>query len=87
MGEPMPRWQASLGIGEPYLFQSLAAAVTGGVYIAGRRGPISAPWRASLVALVSVLMALNMPEYCHSITCGVLILLLLLIYGRESLED
>ena len=32
----------------------------------------------SLVALVSVLMALNMPEYGRSITYGVIILLLLL---------
>jgi ribose transport system permease protein len=68
------------------IWSKVAAAVTGGVYIAGRRGPIWAQWRASLVALVSVLMALNMPGYAHSITYGVLILPLLLIYGRESLE-
>ena len=30
--------QASLGMGDPYLFQSIAAVVIGGVYIAGGRG-------------------------------------------------
>jgi ribose transport system permease protein len=80
--------QASLGIGDPYLFQSIAAAVIGGVYIAGGRGHYigAAAGAVSLVALVSVLMALNMPEYGRSITYGVIILLLLLLYGRESSE-
>ena len=68
--------QASLGIGEPYLFQSIAAAVIGGVYIAGGRGHYvgAVAGAVSLVALVSVLMALNMPEYGRSITYGVIIL-------------
>jgi ribose transport system permease protein len=80
--------QASLGIGEPYLFQSIAAAVIGGVYIAGGRGHYvgAVAGAVSLVALVSVLMALNMPEYGRSITYGVIILMLLLLYGRESAE-
>ena len=40
----------------------------------------------SLVTLVSVLMALNMPEYGRSIIYGVIILALLLLYGRETGE-
>ena len=81
--------QASLGIGDPYLFQSIAAAVIGGVYIAGGRGHYigAVAGAVSLVALVSVLMALNMPEYGRSITYGVIILLLLLLYGRENAES
>jgi len=80
--------QASLGLGDPYLFQSIAAAVIGGVYIAGGRGHYvgAAAGAVTLVALVSVLMALNMPEYGRSITYGVIILLLLLLYGREAEE-
>jgi ribose transport system permease protein len=80
--------QASLGIGEPYLFQSIAAAVIGGVYIAGGRGHYvgAVAGAVSLVALVSVLMALNMPEYGRSIIYGVVILTLLLLYGRERGE-
>jgi ribose transport system permease protein len=81
--------QASLGIGDPYLFQSIAAAVIGGVYIAGGRGHYigAVAGAVSLVALVSVLMALNMPEYGRSITYGVIILVLLLLYGRENAES
>lgn len=81
--------QASLGLGEPYLFQSIAAAVIGGVYIAGGRGHYigAVAGAVSLVALVSVLMAMNMPEYGRSITYGVIILLLLLLYGREKAEQ
>lgn len=81
--------QASLGIGDPYLFQSIAAVVIGGVYILGGRGHYLGAVFGSitLVALISVLMALNMPEYGRSIIYGVIILLLLLLYGREAGES
>jgi ribose transport system permease protein len=80
--------QASLGLGDPYLFQSIAAAVIGGVYIVGGRGHYvgAVAGAITLVTLVSVLMALNMPEYGRSITYGVTILVLLLFYGREHEE-
>jgi ribose transport system permease protein len=80
--------QASLGMGEPYLFQSIAAVVIGGVYILGGRGSYVGvvAGAISLVALVSVLMAMNMPEYGRSIIYGVIILGLLLLYGREAGE-
>ena len=81
--------QASLGMGDPYLFQSIAAVVIGGVYILGGRGHYAGvvAGAISLVALVSVLMALNMPEYGRSIIYGVVILALLLLYGREAGES
>ncbi len=77
--------QAALGMGEPYLFQSIAAVVIGGVAVMGGRGHYVgvAAGTISLVTLVSVLMALNMPEYGRSIIYGVIILALLLLYGRE----
>jgi ribose transport system permease protein len=77
--------QASLGMGDPYLFQSIAAAVIGGIYISGGRGHFvgTAAGAVSLVTLVSVLMALNMPEYGRTIVYGLIILSLLLMYGRE----
>ena len=80
--------QASLGMGDPYLFQSIAAVVIGGVYILGGRGYYVGvvAGAISLVALVSVLMAMNMPEYGRSIIYGVIILVLLLLYGREAGE-
>ncbi len=80
--------QASLGMGDPYLFQSIAAVVIGGVNILGGRGHYigTVAGSVSLVALVSVLMAMNMPEYGRSIIYGVIILVLLLLYGRDTEE-
>lgn len=80
--------QASLGMGAPYLFQSIAAVVIGGVSILGGRGNYlgAAAGAVSLTALVSVLLALNMPDYGRSIIYGVVILTLLLLYGREQQE-
>ncbi|MGH7212085.1 MAG: ABC transporter permease, partial [Acetobacteraceae bacterium] len=80
--------QASLGMGDPYLFQSIAAVVIGGVYILGGRGSYVGAVAGSivLVTLVSVLLAMNMPDYGRSIVYGVIILGLLLLYGREEEE-
>lgn len=81
--------QASLGMGTPYLFQSIAAVVIGGVYMLGGRGHYlgAAAGAVTLVALVSVLLAMNMPDYGRNIIYGVVILLLLLLYGREEKEE
>ena len=81
--------QASLGMGTPYLFQSIAAVVIGGVYMLGGRGHYLgvAAGSVTLVALVSVLLAMNMPDYGRNIIYGVVILLLLLLYGREEKEE
>ena len=80
--------QAALGMGDPYLFQSIAAVVIGGVAILGGRGHYIGvvAGSVSLVTLVSVLLAMNMPEYGRNIIYGVIILSLLLIYGREGGE-
>ncbi|MGC9271954.1 ABC transporter permease [Acidiphilium sp.] len=77
--------QASLGMGDPYLFTSIAAVVIGGVNILGGRGKYLgvAAGAISLTVLVSVLLALNMPDYVRSIAYGVVILVLLLAYGRD----
>lgn len=80
--------QASLGMGSPYLFQSIAAVVIGGVSILGGSGNYlgAAAGAMTLTALVSVLLALNMPDYGRSIIYGVVILVLLLLYGRQQRE-
>jgi ribose transport system permease protein len=77
--------QAALGMGEPYLFQSIAAVVIGGASILGGRGHYlgSVAGSITLVALVTLLQAENMPEYGRSIVYGVTILAILLLYGRE----
>ena len=81
--------QASLGMGDPYLFQSIAAVVIGGVYMLGGRGHYlgTAAGAVTLVALVSVLLAMNMPDYGRNIIYGIVILVLLLLYGREEKEE
>lgn len=81
--------QASLGMGTPYLFQSVAAVVIGGIYMLGGRGHYlgAAAGAVTLVALVSVLLAMNMPDYGRSIIYGVVILVLLLLYGREEKQE
>jgi ribose transport system permease protein len=78
--------QASLGMGTPYLFGSIAAAVVGGVSILGGRGHYlgTAAGAVSLVALISVLQAVNMPEYGRNILYGVVVIALILAYGREE---
>ena len=73
-------------MGTPYLFESIAAAVVGGVSILGGRGHYlgAAAGAVSLVALISVLQAVNMPEYGRNILYGVVVIALLLAYGRED---
>jgi ribose transport system permease protein len=81
--------QASLEMGGPYLFQSIAAVVIGGVYMLGGRGHYlgAAAGAVTLVALVGVLLAMNMPDYGRNIIYGIVILVLLLLYGREEKEE
>jgi len=78
--------QATLGLGDPYLFQSIAAAVIGGVAILGGRGHYlgTVAGAISLIALISLLQAENMPEYGRSIVYGVAILVVLVLFGREE---
>ena len=73
-------------MGTPYLFQSIAAVVIGGVSILGGRGHYlgTAAGAISLVALISVLQAVNMPEYGRNIIYGVVVIALILAYGREE---
>jgi ribose transport system permease protein len=76
--------QPALGMGDPYLFQSITAVVIGGISILGGRGHYLGAVAGSitLVALVTVLQAENMPDYGRNIVYGVTILAILLFYGR-----
>jgi len=80
--------KATLGMGDPYLFESIAAAVVGGVYILGGRGHYlgSLAGAIALTAIVSLALAKNMPDYGRSIVYGVVILAILLVYGRAERE-
>lgn len=78
--------QPTLGMGDPFLFQSIAAVVIGGVSILGGRGHYlgTVAGAVGLVGLISLLQAQNMPEYGRSIVYGVAILVVLLMFGREE---
>jgi ribose transport system permease protein len=78
--------QPTLGMGDPFLFQSIAAAVIGGISILGGRGSHigTVAGAISLVGLISLLQAEHMPEYGRSIVYGVAILVVLVLFGREE---
>lgn len=80
--------KATLGMGDPYLFQSIAAVVIGGVSILGGRGHYLGALAGSvtLTALVSVLLAKDMPDYGRDIVYGVVVLGIALLYGRAESE-
>jgi ribose transport system permease protein len=78
--------QPSLGLGDPYLFESIAAVVVGGVSILGGRGHYLGVIAGSLtlVAVVTFLQAQRVPEYGRSIIYGLVILAILFTYGRDK---
>jgi len=77
--------QPSLGLGDPYLFESIAAVVVGGVSILGGRGHYAGVVAGSLtlVAVITFLQAQQVPEYGRSIIYGLVILAILFTYGRD----
>jgi ribose transport system permease protein len=79
---------ATIGTGDPYLFQSIAAVVIGGTYILGGRGSYLGTVAGAIVltTLVSVLLAQNAPDNARDIVYGVVIVGILLIYGRQRGE-
>jgi ribose transport system permease protein len=81
--------QPSLGLGDPYLFESIAAVVVGGVSILGGRGQYLGVVAGSLtlVAVITFLQAERVPEYGRSIIYGLVILAILFTYGRDRAND
>ena len=78
--------QPALGMGDPFLFQSIAAVVIGGVSILGGRGHYVGvvAGAITLVVLVSVLQGQAwLQESDRSIVYGVAIIAILLFYGRS----
>ena len=77
--------KVSLGMGTPYLFLTIAAAVVGGTSIMGGRGSYlgTAAGAITLTALVSLLEAERLPTFAQDILYGVSILAIVFLYGRE----
>lgn len=76
---------ASLGLGDPYLFESIAAAVIGGVSILGGRGKYIGTVGGALVIvlLVTILQVEEIPQYARNMLYGAVILAVLLAFGRQ----
>lgn len=78
--------QGYVGIGDPYLLASIAAVVLGGTSILGGSGSYAGtiPGAILLVTITALITVVNASAGWRSILFGSLILLLLLLSGRES---
>jgi ribose transport system permease protein len=76
--------KAAQAMGDPYLLPAIAAVVLGGTSILGGRGSyVGTVAGVILITLLqSILSVMQMPEYGRHVTYGVVIVAMLLIYGR-----
>jgi ribose transport system permease protein len=74
-----------LNLGDRYLFPSIAAVVVGGTVLAGGSGSYFGTMSGALVLtlITSLLTAVQLPEAARLIVLGVILLVLLSIYGRQ----
>ena len=79
--------KAAQSMGDAYLLPSIAAVVLGGTSILGGRGSyIGTVAGVILITLLqSILSVMQMPEFGRQIIYGVVIIAMLLLYGRERL--
>lgn len=74
-----------LNLGDRYLFPSIIAVVVGGTVLAGGKGSYWGTMTGALVLQVinSLLLALGVAEAVQLIILGVILLILLTLYGRQ----
>jgi ribose transport system permease protein len=79
--------KAAQSMGDAYLLPSIAAVVLGGTSILGGRGSyLGTVAGVILITLLqSILSVMQMPEFGRQIIYGVVIIIMLLLYGREHL--
>ena len=79
--------KAAQSMGDAYLLPSIAAVVLGGTSILGGSGSyLGTVAGVILIALLqSILSVVQMPEYGRQIIYGVVIIAMLMLYGRERL--
>lgn len=79
--------KAAQSMGDAYLLPAIAAVVLGGTSILGGRGSyLGTVAGVILITLLqSILSVMQMPEFGRQIIYGVVIVLMLLLYGRERL--
>lgn len=76
----------TLGLGNPYMLQSVAVVVVGGISVLGGRGLFAGVFFAAIILtlLLALLQALNMPQYWRDILYGVVLIVILMAYSREK---
>jgi ribose transport system permease protein len=76
--------KAYQAMGDPYLLPAIAAVVLGGTYILGGRGTyLGTIAGVILISLLqSILSVMQMPEAGRQVIYGVVIVVMLLVYGR-----
>ncbi len=74
-----------MNLGGPYLFPSVAAVVVGGTALAGGKGSYWGTMAGALVLtlITSLLTAMQLPEAFRQMTLGVILLVLISVYGRQ----
>jgi len=80
--------KAYQAMGDPYLLPAIAAVVLGGTSILGGRGTyLGTVAGVILITLLqSILSVVQMPESGRQIIYGVVIIAMLLLYGRQRRE-
>ncbi|MEJ0097319.1 MAG: ABC transporter permease [Bauldia sp.] len=80
--------KAAQSMGDAYLLPSIAAVVLGGTSILGGRGSYLGTIAGVILItlLQSILSVMQMPEFGRQIVYGVVIVAMLLLYGRERLS-
>ena len=78
--------KAAQSMGDAYLLPAIAAVVLGGTSILGGRGSYLGTVAGVLLItlLQSILSVMQMPEYGRQIIYGLVIISMLLLYGREK---
>ncbi|MHB8626489.1 MAG: ABC transporter permease [Aggregatilineales bacterium] len=73
-------------VGEPYLFQSIAAVVIGGTSLMGGRGSYTGTLTGAivLIELTTVLIGLGLSQSLVQTASGFVIIVLVSLYGREQ---
>jgi ribose transport system permease protein len=76
-------------MGDPYLLPAIAAVVLGGTNILGGRGTFLGTIAGVIfiTLLQSILSVVQVPESGRQVIYGVVIVLMLLLYGRERLQQ
>ena len=80
--------KAAQSMGDAYLLPAIAGGVLGGTSILGGRGSYLGTVAGVLLItlLQSILSVMQMPEYGRQVIYGLVIIMMLLLYGRENVS-